>query len=80
MSRFPPGDREPPAPHASGTAPDLARLERWIAAGGEWVAVDRSATGVTIALTSCDRGEEMDRIVSTDPAVIEFVSRHEDPH
>lgn len=52
---------------------DLARLTRWEDSGGEWTVLALSPPSVTIALLSCDAGEEMDRLTTTDPAVLRLV-------
>jgi hypothetical protein len=53
-------------------------LLRWTDSGGLWRVVSRSAVRVDIALCSCDGGEEMDRLSSTDPAVLRFVGGRSD--
>lgn len=40
-----------------------AALDRWIASGGHWDVVAESADRVTVALCTCDGGQEMDRVV-----------------
>ncbi len=52
---------------------DLARLLRWVDAGGEWRVIARTPARLTVALLTCDGGEEMERIDSTDPAMAEYV-------
>ena len=39
-----------------------AALERWMASGGHWAVVGERAETVTVALLTCDGGEEMDRV------------------
>jgi hypothetical protein len=58
---------------SSPAGPDLARLIRWTTAGGGWRVSARTATSLTVALVTCDGGEEMDRIVSSDPELIAHV-------
>ncbi|HSU34923.1 MAG TPA: DUF309 domain-containing protein [Propionibacteriaceae bacterium] len=56
------------------TAPDaVATLRRWEEAGGMWRVLSRDRNGATVALFRCDGGEEADRVVSTDPGLIEFL-------
>ena len=57
--------------------PDVERLERRVAAGGDWRVVARGRSGLTVSLLTCDAGEEMDRIVSTDPAFTAYVVAHQ---
>jgi len=40
-----------------------AALDRWIASGGHWDVVAESGDRVTVALCTCDGGQEMDRVV-----------------
>ncbi|HWJ09465.1 MAG TPA: hypothetical protein VNS46_08830 [Nocardioides sp.] len=42
---------------------DRAALDRWIASGGHWDVVAESGEQVTVALCTCDGGQEMDRVV-----------------
>ena len=48
-------------------------LCRWADNGGVWRVVARSAAGVEISLLTCDGGQEMDRLISADPAVLDFI-------
>ncbi|VXB14165.1 hypothetical protein [Citricoccus sp. K5] len=58
--------------------PDLQRLRRWEESGGTWAVAARRATPsgetVTLALMTCDGGEEMDVFSSSDPGLVEYVS------
>ena len=38
-----------------------------------WRVVSRSAARVEISLLTCDGGQEMDRLTSADPAVLDFI-------
>ena len=49
------------------------RLRRWVGAGGSWQIRARGADWVEVALLSCTLGEEMDRVRSSDPEVLEYV-------
>jgi hypothetical protein len=49
---------------------DLARVGRWLAAGGTVRALVRSADSVTLALCSCDTGAEMERLTSSDARLL----------
>lgn len=41
--------------------------------GGGWRVVARTPTTLTVALLTCDGGEEMDRIVSSDSTFVAHV-------
>jgi hypothetical protein len=61
---------------------DLDRLRRWEDAGGTWRVAARPPGTVTLALCRCDGGEEVDRLTSADPAVLDHVgvrASSEDP-
>ena len=64
-------DNEGVAPHASDAA---AELDRWVRFGGSWRVLGRSEHGVTVALCRCDGGEEVDRITSGDPGLLELLA------
>jgi hypothetical protein len=51
----------------------LERLRRWEDSGATWRVLVRAPDSVEIALLSCDAGEEMDRLRTADPAVLEHV-------
>ena len=51
----------------------VEELRRWEDAGAHWQVIARTANQLTIALLRCDGGEEVERLVSTDPAVLAFV-------
>lgn len=38
-------------------------LDRWIASGGHWEVVAESGERMTVALLTCDGGQEMDRVL-----------------
>lgn len=40
-----------------------AALARWIASGGHWAVLAERGDTVTVALLTCDGGEEMDRVI-----------------
>ncbi len=48
-------------------------LRRWEDSGATWRVVSRSGTELRIALITCTGDEEMDRVISADPALVEFV-------
>lgn len=55
-------------------SPDLARILRWVQAGGEWRLLDERNDEVTISLLRCDAGEEIDRLVSRADDVRRYVA------
>jgi hypothetical protein len=59
-----------------GTMPetsDLETLRRWEASGAVWRIADRRPGSVEIALLTCDGGEEVGRLLSSDPALLDYV-------
>jgi hypothetical protein len=48
-------------------------LQRWQDSGAVWRVLQRNAERVTLGLFSCDGGEEMGRVTTSDPVVLEFV-------
>ena len=52
----------------------VATLQRWQDCGGVWRVLDRRGGAITVGLYRCDGGEEMDRVRSTDPALLEFLA------
>lgn len=52
---------------------DLEKLRRWEDAGGTWRLDARREDTLTIALCRCDGGEEVDRLVSAEPALAAYV-------
>ena len=57
------------------TSPEdaVAVLRRWEEAGGIWRVIGRDQGAATVALYRCDGGEEMDRLMSTDTRLAEFL-------
>jgi len=51
----------------------VAELQRWQDSGALWSVVSRAPGRLTIALMTCDGGEEVDRFTSTDSALMAFV-------
>ena len=56
----------------------LARLLRWEDAGGTWRREGGSAEQASVALCRCDGGEELERIVSSDPELLRFLASTSD--
>lgn len=52
----------------------VAVLQRWQDAGARWVVLARHADSVTVGLYRCDGGEEMDRLTSSDPRLLDFLA------
>ena len=52
----------------------VAVVQRWADAGPLWRVVDRRHGEVTVGLYQCDGGEEVDRISSADPRLLEFLA------
>jgi hypothetical protein len=52
---------------------DVERLRRWEGAGGTWQILGRTSSDVIVALLTCDAGEEVDRLHSTDPALRDYI-------
>ncbi|MFQ6394417.1 hypothetical protein ACLMAJ_13250 [Nocardia sp. KC 131] len=63
----------PEQPPATAPQDAVAILRRWQDSGTMWRVVGRRAGQLTIGLFQCTGGEEVDRIVSSDPALLRFV-------
>lgn len=48
---------------STSPSPGRTQLDRWIASGGHWSVVAERESELTVALLTCDGGEEMDRVV-----------------
>jgi hypothetical protein len=48
-------------------------LDRWTDSGAIWRVDTRTSTSVTISMHRCDGGEEVERLRTTDPAVIDWL-------
>jgi len=48
-------------------------LRRWELSGGVWRVLARSADTLTVGLYTCDGGEEMGRLTSTDQGLLTLV-------
>ena len=51
----------------------VERLRRWESFGATWRVILRNDDGAVISLCRCDGGEEVERLASSDPALLEFV-------
>lgn len=66
-----PDDRVPNAP-----VPDdpVGVLRRWEERGAVWRVRGCTSAGLEVSLLTCDAGEEVERLVSDDPALAEYVA------
>ncbi|ASF07575.1 hypothetical protein NBRGN_021_00070 [Nocardia brasiliensis NBRC 14402] len=55
------------------TPDPTATLRRWADSGAIWRVLARTTTRVTVGLFECTGGQEVDRITSTDPALLRFL-------
>ena len=51
----------------------VAELQRWEDSGAVWSVVSRREGRVTVALLRCDGGEEVDRFISDDPRLLDYI-------
>jgi hypothetical protein len=51
----------------------VGELQRWEDAGACWRLISRNRGGVTIGLMRCDGGEEVERFMSDDPRLLDFL-------
>jgi hypothetical protein len=49
------------------------RLRRWEDSGATWEVVARTPDGLVIALLTCDLGEEVGRLRSGEPELLDYV-------
>ena len=50
-------------------------LRRWTEFGAVWEVVHRTDHQATVSLRRCDGGEEVSRLVSSDPALLDYLDR-----
>ena len=55
----------------------VAVLQRWANAGAVWRVIHRGEHAVTVALYQCDGGQEVDRIDSADPRLLDFLAERD---
>ena len=53
--------------------PPLDVLQRWETAGGHWQVLSRGPAGVVVSLLRCDGGEEVQRLVTSDQPLIDYL-------
>ena len=51
----------------------VAELQRWEDAGAVWQVIGRTASSVTVALVTCDGGEQVGQFTSGDPRLLAFL-------
>ncbi len=51
----------------------VARLQRWQDSGAIWRVTARRGDGMTVGLYTCDGGEQVDRLTSSDSELLRFV-------
>lgn len=56
---------------------EVATLQRWESSGAVWQVVGRTADTVTVALLTCDGGQEVERLTSGDQALLAYVGDRE---
>jgi hypothetical protein len=52
----------------------VERLQRWQEFGAVWEVVARGSGTVTISLCRCDGGEEVERLTSDDPTLLDWLA------
>lgn len=57
---------------------ELARLQRWVDSGGVVRVVARRGDEITVSLVTCVGDEEMDRLVTRDPAAHKWCAQYAD--
>lgn len=62
------------APQSDESPVDV--IVRWETFGGAWQVLARTADSVTVSLTRCDGGEEVQRLVSGDAALFDWLDAH----
>ncbi len=55
----------------------VEQLQRWEEAGATWRVLARRPDSVTVALCRCDGGEEVERLDSDDPRLLDYVAGRE---
>ncbi|GAA5092448.1 hypothetical protein [Nocardia iowensis] len=59
---------------ARGETPDATTiLRRWEDSGAVWRVISRRPSQVTVALYECTGGQEVDRLASDDPTLLDFI-------
>ena len=53
---------------------DLDALRRWESAGGSWYVASSTEDAVTVSMCRCDGGEQVERLVSRDKDLLDYVA------
>ena len=53
--------------------PPVEVLRRWEASGAVWEVLGKAGDELSVALLTCDAGEEMGRVQSADPALRAYI-------
>jgi hypothetical protein len=61
------------APSGAGPDAPLEVLRRWEDSGAVWRLLSRRGDRVEIALLTCSAGEEVGRLVTSDPDLLAFI-------
>lgn len=56
------------------SADPVSVLQRWEESGGVWRVVGHRGAELTVSLCQCTGGEEVDRVVSTEPDLRAYVA------
>jgi hypothetical protein len=62
-----------PEEAASTSTPAVEVLRRWERGGAVWRLLSRTAGSAEISLMTCTGDQEVDRLVSSDPELLEFL-------
>jgi hypothetical protein len=68
-----PGNDRASGGQAGGPDAPIETLRRWQESGARWRVVSRAKSRITIALMTCDGGETVHALTSTDPELLAFV-------
>ncbi|MFE3444340.1 hypothetical protein ACFXNW_15020 [Nocardia sp. NPDC059180] len=63
-------------PEDSANTP-VTILQRWHDSGAIWRVAARRPDSVTVAFYPCTGGEEIDRLTSSDPALLDFLAHRD---
>lgn len=66
-----------PSTGSGNPSSPLDELARWEGFGGTWALRDRTADGAIVSLCRCDGGEEVSRIISSDPDFLRWAAEQE---